>query len=487
MYRAKLERQKMTAEVLDNQDHFLNRVGSLPVVTTALSQLGNLYTHTKEKNRLLKYALETTESGVKLVANTAVPIVHKFDKPIGTLNQFACHQLDKLEETYPIITQPTEKVMAQSKELYDSTLKPTVDKVTAVKDMGSEKINNLTSYTTDKIDGVKQYTVSTVDGVRHFTFTTVNGVIQFTVSTVGGVRQYSVSKLEGLMDYSTNKVNMALDNPYGKALVNKLDNLLLLTDQYVDHYLPEDEKDPDQNEDVVKTSEASTDEPAPLTRVANIGSKVRRRTYARAMKDLSNIHLRSKETLEKLTFTVDLIQYAKTNVDNVQGKLTEMGSKAKWLWDEINREEEDLEMEYNSEEKGLNTNMEEKVTLENLTLERRLISTSRHLTLSLKKGFQTLTDMAYYLPSTFHTQFDNAKKYTEQIYIDLASARSLDDLKFLDQIKGQINYMQDTLSSVTDYVTTACSDWLERDRQSSDSDEDSNIEEDEDAAMETGP
>ena len=59
----------------------------------------------------------------------------------------------------------------------------------------------------------------------------------------------------------------------------------------------------------MKTPEPMQNGVTPLTRAATIGSKVRRRTYARAMKDLNNIQMRSKDALEKLTFTVDLVIY----------------------------------------------------------------------------------------------------------------------------------------------------------------------------------
>ena len=60
------------------------------------------------------------------------------------------------------------------------------------------------------------------------------------------------------------------------------------------------------------------------------------------------------------------MQYAKTNMDNVQSKLTDMGAKAKWLWEEINRDEEDEEMEYVPDERDNQNDTKDKMTLGNL-------------------------------------------------------------------------------------------------------------------------
>jgi len=79
MYRqSQQEKQRLDmAEVGDTQLQFLSRMGSLPLVTTAMGQLGSLYNHTKDTNRLMKYTFETAESTVKAVAGTAMPVITK--------------------------------------------------------------------------------------------------------------------------------------------------------------------------------------------------------------------------------------------------------------------------------------------------------------------------------------------------------------------------------------------------------------------------
>ncbi len=78
MYRKSLQQDKMK-EVDDIQ--FVSRVGSLPIITTAVGQLGTIYQYTKAKNPVFKYTLETAEAGFKVATNTSKPIMDKLNKP----------------------------------------------------------------------------------------------------------------------------------------------------------------------------------------------------------------------------------------------------------------------------------------------------------------------------------------------------------------------------------------------------------------------
>ena len=63
------------------QLQIVQRVGSLPVVISAMEQLGALYGYTKEANSFVRFGLETAETGLKKSSEIALPVVSKFDKP----------------------------------------------------------------------------------------------------------------------------------------------------------------------------------------------------------------------------------------------------------------------------------------------------------------------------------------------------------------------------------------------------------------------
>lgn len=56
------------------------------------------------------------------------------------------------------------------------------------------------------------------------------------------------------------------------------------------------------------SGEAST-----FTRVTSLSTKLRQRMYKRAMRDLRQLQVRSRERLEKLHFTVDLVSVLEQN------------------------------------------------------------------------------------------------------------------------------------------------------------------------------
>ena len=94
----------VAVEVPAAGENIITRVTGLPVVNSAIGQVANMYTKTKEYNGLLKYTFEVAEKSVGTVANTAKPVVNKFEKQINYANDLACSQMDKLEEAYPVIT-----------------------------------------------------------------------------------------------------------------------------------------------------------------------------------------------------------------------------------------------------------------------------------------------------------------------------------------------------------------------------------------------
>ena len=49
------------------------------------------------------------------------------------------------------------------------------------------------------------------------------------------------------------------------------------------------------------------DEVSTFTRVTSLSGKVRRRMYKRALGDLKGLQIRSKEKMERMSFTVDLV------------------------------------------------------------------------------------------------------------------------------------------------------------------------------------
>ncbi|XP_064619270.1 perilipin-2-like isoform X2 [Lineus longissimus] len=422
MYRRDLKKKEMETNVVC-------RVTNYPIVSSALGQVTGFYEKTKDSNRLLKYTLETGESCLKTVSSSALPVVNKFEKPIESLNSVACDQLSKLEEKYPIITKPTDEVLEETKIVYDKNLKPSVDKVI----------------------GAAQYTVDTVNGVKKYGTEKVASATQYGVDTVNGVKDYTTTKITDVANYGIETVNHALETPYGQVVAQKLDTALTLAEQYTDKYLPEDETEPEAKGDEL-AKETGT-EKASIARVTTLTNKVRQRMFTRAMKDFQNMQTRSKVTLDKLNFTVDLIQYAKTNIDSANQKVHDGFSGAqqmlKTTWDEINKEE-DADQDTENTEEGK-------------TLNRRAILVARHLTMKLKTGFNAAMETTHNLPDAARERLGEALKYSEELYESFKKVGHVDELStmVLDQAKVKVTNIQETMAYLTDVAVNSWAlSWL---------------------------
>ncbi|KAM6041920.1 perilipin-3-like isoform 2-T2 [Chlamydotis macqueenii] len=104
----------------------VSRVASLALVSCACGAVSAAYATTKESHPYVKSICAAAEKGVKTLTAAAVsgaqPILTKLEPQISTANEYACKGLDKLEEKLPILQQPTEKVVAGTRELVSSTV-----------------------------------------------------------------------------------------------------------------------------------------------------------------------------------------------------------------------------------------------------------------------------------------------------------------------------------------------------------------------------
>ncbi|XP_064608608.1 perilipin-3-like isoform X2 [Liolophura sinensis] len=404
MYRQQQARNNMAAE----ETQFLTCVSSLPVVNSAWTQVSDMYTKTKEYNSLFNFTLGIAESSVIKVVSTAQPLAEKYEGQIKYVNAVACNQLNHLKENYPVIAKPTDQMIKDGKEKCTALIQPAVDRITAVKDFG-----------------VNAYTKGT--------------------ETVKTATDYSKNQLAKVTNYGHDVVSQALQTSYGQVVNAKVIDVLDMSEVYLDKYLPPTEKE---------VKELAKDSKNALERAGHVGSKLQRRMYNRAMRDLHNVKVRSTETLNKLNFTVDLIQYAKTNLDGAKTRVGETVTAANakfWdTWDEINREE----MEGEKEE------------VEKQSLEKRGIVVARHLVRQLKTGLNSLETTMVELPGTLQEKYQGLQKYTDDIWMSFKEVGSINEVPMwvINQTKNQLSYVQEMLSFLTEQTLNALPlGWMEMD------------------------
>ncbi|GAB0200683.1 perilipin-3-like [Grus japonensis] len=119
----------------EEQQSIGTRVASLPLVSSAYGMVSTAYASTKESHPYVKSVCDAAEKGVKTLTAAAVsgaqPILTKLEPQISTANEYACKGLDKLEEKLPILQQPTEKLISDTKQLVTSTVTGAKDVLTS--------------------------------------------------------------------------------------------------------------------------------------------------------------------------------------------------------------------------------------------------------------------------------------------------------------------------------------------------------------------
>lgn len=391
------------------QEQFVNRLTSLPVVSTAVTQACSLYQRTKESNQVFRTSLNLAESSIKTFADTSKPYLEKYQPQLETVNKIACDQLEKLEERYPVITKPTDELVNDGKEVCQAALKPAIDRVNAVKQYGSDKYNQ----------GKEQ----------------MDKVVQMGQTTVQTVK-----------DMSMNVYSRTLETSYGQYVAGKVNDALTLSEGYINKYLPAEEVEEKENGDEREEVEMDEYPQDPVTRAQALTNKVRRRMYKRAVREFKGIQMRSQENLQKLNFTVDLIQYAKANVDSAKEKLGETveaaQNKISSTWSEIKAENPDLPN----------------------TVEGRTIAVARHVSQQLQQSVARVTAMLpeALQPKAVQERLQEAKTFTEDLYQSFHKVERYEDVPawILTQTKERLTYLQETFSDLTERLLNGPLNWL---------------------------
>lgn len=113
--------------------------------------------------------------------------------------------------------------------------------------------------------------------------------------------------------YGLATVSTLSDTRPGRITLSRLNDALDLANRSLDHYLPPNEESDSAHEcssntSVVIRESKEKDSPGVLaSRAVCLTTKLRRRMYSRAMKDIKQLKLRSDEAVKKMTHSVDLV------------------------------------------------------------------------------------------------------------------------------------------------------------------------------------
>ncbi|POI21882.1 hypothetical protein CIB84_014372 [Bambusicola thoracicus] len=242
------------------QQSVVMRVANLPLVSSACSIVSSAYSSTKGSHPYVRSVCDAAEKGVRTLTAVAVsgaqPILTKLEPQISTANEYACKGLDKLEEKLPILQQPTEKVVAGSRELVSCT----------------------------------------VMGVRE----AVSGAVGMAYGAVRG----GVERTRRMLSCS---IGTVVGTRLAQLLANGTDTVLEKSEELMEHYLPGMDEGPAGGTEVTPREQRRRRQSC-MVRVGSLSAKLKHRALRRSLGELRWAQHSAQQALSSLHRIIELIE-----------------------------------------------------------------------------------------------------------------------------------------------------------------------------------
>ncbi|KAM4708424.1 perilipin-3-like isoform 1-T2 [Discoglossus pictus] len=390
-------------EEAPDQQNVVSRVTNMPLVSSAYNVVSSVYSSTKESHPYIRTVCDVAEKGAKTITGAAVtgaqPLLTRLEPQIATANDLACKGLDKLESTLPILQQPTEKVVADTKEL-----------VTGAK------------------DAVTSVVTSTVTGARD----TVTGA-------VSGMVGLAMGAVQGGVGMTRAAVSSVMESRVGQLVTSGVDTVLGKSEELVDHYLPMTDEELAQLAASVEGFEVAPmhqqkAQQSYFIRLGSLSTRVRHRAYQHSLGKVRSARVSAQEALTQLHQTIDLIESARQSVQGGQDKLHQL-----WL-------------DWNRKQPGDASDGEQKMQEE--LLESRALAMTRSLTQQLQTTCLTIVSGAQGLPSHIQERMQQLRQNAQDLHSSLSDVHSFSDLSagILAQSRERATKVKDHVDELFTYV-----------------------------------
>ncbi|XP_069622294.1 perilipin-2-like [Ranitomeya imitator] len=385
------------AEPLEQQQqNVVVRLINLPLVSSTYDMMCSAYVTTKDHHPYLKSVCDVAEKSVRSITSVAItgamPILQKLEPQIALANTVACVGLDKIEEKLPILYQPPEKVVANASEVVVGARDAVVHSITGV---------------VDKTKGAVQ------DGVE-MTRAVVNG-----------------------------SINTVLGSRVVKIMSNRVDSALTRSESLLEHYLPPTDEELVKEASKTEGFEVSKNEPSYYVRLGSLSTKARKRSYQQALIRIQDAKCRSQEAIAQLQNTIDLIEYARKNMNDANQKIHDAQDKIYTKW-----------VEWRKDAGG---------DTEGAEIETRTLTIARNLTHHLQTTCLSLVSSIQGLPQNIQNKVHGVGALAADVYQNFHSASSFKEMSdsFLTTTKDQFTKIKDSMDDVLDYfINNTPLNWL---------------------------
>uniref|UniRef100_A0A4W6EFT1 Perilipin n=1 Tax=Lates calcarifer TaxID=8187 RepID=A0A4W6EFT1_LATCA len=382
------------AQVISNQN-VVERVTSLPLVSSTYGLVSSVYSNTKGTHPYIRTVCEAAEQGVRTITSvaltTASPIMDKLEPQFAIANDLACKGLDKIEKTLPILHQPSEQIVSSAKDVVSTAKDAVTGTVSSAKDTVSDTLTSVVEKTRGAVQDGMEKTKAVVSG---------------SVSTV-------------------------LESRVARLVSSGVDTALSTSESLVEQYLPLTEDELELEAKTVKGFDEK--ELSYYVRLGSLSTKLRKRAYTRTVAKIRDSKQRSMEFISELNSTVDLVVVYKKNIGEANQMVNDkLRSLVAW--------------------KSSGPNQENGHEAE--AIESRTLALARSLTQQLQTTCLVLVSGLQGLPNHIQQEALSLSRSATQIYTNFSTAKVLGDLpdSMLTSSRAQLNKMKDSLDNVMDYV-----------------------------------
>ncbi|NXR72502.1 PLIN3 protein, partial [Pycnonotus jocosus] len=359
------------------------RVANLPLVSSAYDMVASAYTCTKESHPCVRSVCDAAEKGVKTLTAAAVsgaqPLLTRLEPQISTANELACKGLDKLEEKLPILQQPPQKIISDTKLLVTST-----------------------------VTGAKDVLTSTVAGARDAV--TMAGAKDAVSSRVTGVMDMTKGAVQGGVEMTRSAVSSGVST-VGQMVASGVGSVLGKSEELVDHYLPMTDEELAKLATAVEgfEPEQQRQQQSYFVRLGSLSTKLRHRALQHSLGKLQSARQSSQDLLAQLQRTLDLVENLKQGVDQ---RLQGGQEKLQQLW-----------LEWNKKQPGGGKDQLPPEAVESGTL-----TMLQGLSQQLQSSCQPLVSSLQGLPASIQDTAGQVRHNVEELRAALASVSSLQDV-----------------------------------------------------------
>uniref|UniRef100_A0A674GF73 Perilipin n=1 Tax=Taeniopygia guttata TaxID=59729 RepID=A0A674GF73_TAEGU len=447
-----------TAEAGLETKSAVTRVAELPLLSCACGAVASAYGGTKERLPCLRPVCHAAERGLKTLtaaaASGAQPLLTRLQPQISTANELACKGLDKLEEKLPILQQPPQKIISDTKLLVTSTVTGARDVLTSTvagaKDAVSSTVAGAKDAVSSTVAGAKDAVSSTVAGAKDVMSSTMAGAkdavssrvagakdavssakdaVSSTVagardavsSTVAGAKDAVSSRVTGVMDMTKGAVQGGVEltrsavssgvSTVGQMVASGVGSVLGKSEELVDHYLPMTDEELAKLATAVEgfEPEQQRQQQSYFVRLGSLSTKVQQRALQHSLAKLQSARQSSQDLLAQLQRTLDLVEQLRQGVDQ---RLQGGQEKLQQLW-----------LEWSKKQPGGGKDQVPPEAVESGTL--RML---QGLSQQLQSSCQPLVSSLQGLPATVQDTAGQVRHNVEELRAALASVTSLQDV-----------------------------------------------------------